>query len=93
VSTARQDRTLRRIALTNRKLTSSQLLRQLSDQCLQFGLRVCKVRRNSVMIDAYTRNRLQSARQYFSWTCEMWEKVLFSDKSAFCVFGNQAARI
>jgi len=102
-STSRQDRTLRRISLANRKLTSPQLLRQwwekcnvtvssstVRRRCLNFGLRGCKARRKPLMTDVQRRNRIQWARQYSSWTCEMWKKVLFSDESTFCLFGNQS---
>lgn len=103
LSTLRQDRTLRRISLTNRKLTSPELLREwwekcdivaspstVRRRCLQFGLRGCKARRKPLMTDVQRRKRIQWARQYANWSCEMWEKVLFSDESTFCLFGNQA---
>jgi len=103
-STSRQDRTLRRMSLTNCKLTSPQMLRQWVDtcgdvvvssstvrrRCLEFGLRGCKARRKPLLTDVHRCNRIQWARRYSSWTCKMWEKVLFSDESTFCLFGNQA---
>ena len=102
-STSRQDRALRRISLSNRKLTSPQLLRQWSDdcgvmaasstvrrRCLQFGLRGCKACNKPLMTDQQRRNRIAWAKKYSTWTPEMWEKVLFSDESTFCLFGNQA---
>lgn len=102
-STQRQDRTLRRTSLANRKLTSPQLLREWQEKCnvltststvrrrcLQFGLRGCKARQKPLMTDAQRRKRIEWARRYGSWSCEMWEKVLFSDESTFCLFGNQA---
>lgn len=103
MSTSRQDRTLRRLSLGNRKLTSPQLLREwwekckvvgssstVRRRCLQFGLRGCKARKKPLMTDVQRRKRIQWARRSASWSCEMWEKVLFSDESTFCLFGNQA---
>lgn len=102
-STSRQDRALRRISLANRKLTSPLLLREWSDECqvnvssstvrrrcLQFGLRGCKARNKPLMTDVQRRNRIDWARKHSSWSCKQWEKVLFSDESTFCLFGNQA---
>lgn len=42
------------------------------------------------MSDVQRKKRIQWARKHSSWTCEKWEKVLFSDESTFCLFGNQA---
>ena len=59
-------------------------------RCLEFGLRGCKARRKPLVTDAQRKCRITWARKYSDWTCEMWEKVLFSDESTFCFFGDQA---
>lgn len=102
-SSKRQDRVLRRISLADRKLTSPQLLRQWQDKCgiavspstvrkrcLEFGLRGCKARRKPLLTDVQRKNRVQWAKKHSKWSCNMWEKVLFSDESTFCLFGDQA---
>ena len=77
LSTLRQDRTLRRISLANRKLTSPELLREwwekydivasvatVRRRCLQVGLRGCKARRKPLMTDVQRRKRIQWSRKY-----------------------------
>jgi len=95
-STSRQDRTLRRMSLTNRKLTSPQPLRQWTGMCnvvacsstahrrrLECGLKGCKTRRKPLMTGHERRNRICSAGRYANWTCKMCEKMLFGDESTF----------
>ncbi|GFX82458.1 transposable element Tcb1 transposase [Trichonephila clavipes] len=35
--------------------------------------------------------RLTWAREHSLWTIKDWEKVIFSDKSQFCIYGNQSS--
>jgi transposase len=103
LSNDRQDRVLRRTSLADRRLTSPQLVRQWREKCgvmaspstvrkrcLEFGLRGCKARRKPLLSDAQRKCRVEWAKKYLKWTCKQWEKVLFSDESTFCLFGDQA---
>jgi len=103
-SNARQDRVLRRTALANRRLTSPQLLRQWQDKCsvnvststvrrrcLAAGLRGCKARKKPLLTVQQRKNRMAWAAKYGHWSKEMWERVLFSDESTFCVLGHQSS--
>ena len=36
--------------------------------------------------------RLAFARKHLDWTADQWSKVLFSDESKFCLFGNPRAQ-
>src|SRR6218665_3243597 len=50
----------------------------------------CKARKKSPMTNVQRRKKIQWAWQCASWSCGMWEKVLISNESTFCLFENQA---
>src|SRR6218665_1416985 len=50
----------------------------------------CKARKKLLMTNVQRRKRIQWAWQCASRSCGMWEKVLISDESTFCLFGNKA---
>ncbi len=42
----------------------------------------------------WNRNNVSTAKEKNNWTVAQWSKVLFSDKSKFCIsFGNQSPRV
>lgn len=101
-STKRQDRTLRRISLGNRKLTSPQINRIWSETCnvevctstvrrrlLAKGLKGCRARSKPYLTNAHRSRRLAWAKKHVQWTTEQWKKVIFSDESNFYLTGNQ----
>jgi transposase len=103
-SSYRQDRVLRRTSLSNRRLTSPQLLREWQDRCgvnvcpstvrkrcCEFGLRGCKARKKPLVTAAQRKRRVDWAVKYSKWTKEIWEQVLFSDESTFCILGGQSS--
>lgn len=101
-STERQDRTLRRISMCNRKLTSPQITRIWSQTCsvevctstvrrrlLAKGLKGCRARSKPLLTDHHRKCRLAWAKKHANWTPEQWGKVIFSDESNFYLTGNQ----
>ncbi|GFW28595.1 transposable element Tc1 transposase [Trichonephila clavipes] len=100
----REDRLLHRISLSNRKLNSSQILKQwtltsnvsvcprtVRGRLLEVGLRGCKARPKPLLTEFQRKRRLTWAREHTLWTIKDWEKVIFSDESQFCISGNQSS--
>ncbi|GFW47875.1 transposable element Tcb1 transposase [Trichonephila clavipes] len=100
----REDRLLYRISRSNRKLNSSQILKQwtltsnvsvsprtVRGRLLEIGLRGCKARRKPLLTEFQRKRRLTRAREHSLWTITDWEKVIFSDESQFCISGNQSS--
>ncbi|GFV63391.1 transposable element Tc1 transposase [Trichonephila clavipes] len=100
----REDRLLRRISLSNRKLNFLQILKQwtltsnvsvcprtVRGRLLEIGLRGCKARPKPLLTEFQRKKRLTWAREHSLWTIKDWEKVIFSDESQFCISGNQSS--
>ena len=98
----RCDRTLIKISLRNRKLTSKELSRELKEssgvelsaptvrrRLLENGLRGCKARKKPLLTEKQRKHRLEWARSHVKWPVKKWRKVLFSDESTFTL-NNQA---
>ncbi|GFV37066.1 HTH_Tnp_Tc3_2 domain-containing protein [Trichonephila clavipes] len=90
----REDRLLHRISLSNRKLNSSQNLKQwaltsnvsvcprtVRGRLLKIGLRGCKARPKPLLTEFQRKRRLTWVREHSLWTIKNWEKVTFSDES------------
>lgn len=97
-TTVRQDRTLVRLSMGNRRLTSTDLCREWKESAdvdvapstvrtrlLENGLRGCKARRKPKVNEKQRKARLTWAREHLTWTEEQWAKVLFSDESTFTI--------
>ncbi|GFV20375.1 transposable element Tcb1 transposase [Trichonephila clavipes] len=100
----REDRLLHSISLSNRKLNSSQILKQwtltsnvsvrprtVRGRLLEIGLRGCKARPKPLVTEFQRKRQLTWAREHSLWTIKDWEKVIFSDESQFCISGNQSS--
>lgn len=97
-ATPRVQRSLCRISLANRHLTSPELSRELQESCgvkLQpstvrqtlrsNGLRGCKAKRKPLLNERQLKARVEWAKAHRHWTAEQWKSVLFSDESTFTV--------
>ncbi|GFU71685.1 transposable element Tc1 transposase [Trichonephila clavipes] len=100
----REDRLLHRVSLSNRKLNSSQILKQwtltsnvsvcprtVRGRLLEIRLRGCKARPKPLLTEFQRKRRLTWAREHSLWPIKDWEKVIFSDESQFCISGNQSS--
>ncbi|GFU35686.1 transposable element Tcb1 transposase [Trichonephila clavipes] len=99
----REDRLLHRITLSNKKLNSSQNLKQwiltsnvsvrprtVRGRLLVIRLRGCKARPQPLLTEFQRKRQLTWAREHLLWTIKDWEKVIFSDESQFCISGIQS---
>ncbi|GFU75383.1 transposable element Tcb1 transposase [Trichonephila clavipes] len=98
------DRFLHRISLSNRKLNSSQILKQwtltsnvslrprtIRGRLLEIRLRGSKARLKPLLTEFQRKRRLTWAREHSLWTIKDWEKVIFRDESQFCISGNPSS--
>ncbi|GFV39511.1 transposable element Tcb1 transposase [Trichonephila clavipes] len=67
------------------------LHKTVKGRLLEIGLRGCKARPKSLLTVFQRKRRLTWAREHSLWTIKDWEKVIFSDKSQFCISGNQSS--
>ncbi|GFT18213.1 transposable element Tcb1 transposase [Trichonephila clavipes] len=88
----REDRLLHRISLSNRKLNSSQILKQwtltsnvsmcprtVRGRLLEIELRGCKARPKPLLTEFQRKRRLTWAREHSLWTIKDWEKPSVSE--------------
>ncbi|GFW59364.1 transposable element Tc1 transposase [Trichonephila clavipes] len=93
-----------RLFLSNRKLNSSQILKQWTltsnvsvrprtfrRRLQEIGLPGCKAHPKPLLTEFQRKRRLTWAREHSLWTIKDWEKVIFSDESQFCISGNQSS--
>ncbi|GFU80237.1 uncharacterized protein TNCV_5012251 [Trichonephila clavipes] len=93
-----------RLLLSNRKLNSSQILKQwtltsnvsvcprtVRGRLLEIGLRGCKACPKPLLTEFQRKRRLTWGREHSLWTIKEWEKVIFSEESQFCISGNQSS--
>ncbi|GFW07207.1 hypothetical protein TNCV_3694011 [Trichonephila clavipes] len=93
-----------RLFLSNRKLNSSQILKEwtltsnvsvcpktVRGRLLEIGLHGCKARPKPLPTEFQRKRQLTWAGEHSLWTIKDWEKVIFSDESQFCISGNQSS--
>ncbi|GFX21368.1 uncharacterized protein TNCV_2253151 [Trichonephila clavipes] len=93
-----------RLFLSNRKLNSSQILKQwtltsnvsvyprtVRGILLEIGLRGCKARPKPLLTEFQRKRRLTWAREHSLWTIKDCENVIFSDENQFCISGSQSS--
>ncbi len=97
-TTPQEDRFITLSALRNRRLSARNLQarfagryqRQVSDQLVrrrlhESNLRARKPAKKPAMTALHRQARLRFCRQHRRWNLNMWEKVMFSDESRFCL--------
>ena len=105
-STLCQDRTLKRLALTNRRLSSKILSRQWHDvggplispksvrRCLnKQGLNGRVAIKKPFISKINQQKRLKFAHEFLHFSVTNWQTVLWSDESKFNLAGNDSRRI
>uniref|UniRef100_A0A9J8CQR8 Transposase Tc1-like domain-containing protein n=1 Tax=Cyprinus carpio carpio TaxID=630221 RepID=A0A9J8CQR8_CYPCA len=91
-TTRKGDRTLRKIVEKDRFQTLGDLRKQWTESGVETSR--ATVHRRVLLNQKQRQKRLTWATEKQHWTVAQWSKVLFSDKSKFCMsFGNQGARV
>uniref|UniRef100_A0A9J8ACC3 Transposase Tc1-like domain-containing protein n=1 Tax=Cyprinus carpio carpio TaxID=630221 RepID=A0A9J8ACC3_CYPCA len=90
-TTRRGDRTLRKIVEKDRFQTLGDLRKQWTESGVETSR--ATVHRRVLLNQKQRQKRLTWATENQHWTVAQWSKVLFSDESKFCMFGNQGARV
>ena len=106
MSTLRQDRTLKRLALTNRRLSSKILSRQwhdvgvplISPKSVRRHLNKQGLNGHVAIKKPFTskinqQKRLKFAHEFLHFSVTDWQTVLWSDESKFNLAGNDSRRI
>ena len=94
--TKKEDRTLVRLSLSNRRLTSFDLksklqgnynitlaARTIRKRLQDAGLRGCIAAKKPLLTDRHRKARLAFAHEHKDWTSNQWKSVLWSDESSF----------
>lgn len=99
-TTAREDRAIHRVSIRERFVTAREIAervpfqdRRVSTQTVRNRLRSRGLRaRRPVRVPFLTLRhrqlRLQYARDHVHWRAREWRRVLFTDESRFCLYGN-----
>ena len=100
-TSAREDRLLVRMSLSDRRKTAPALRASLSTnfginlssatvkrRLCEAGLNGCVARHKPLLTATHKKRRLDFAREHISWSSEMWSKVLWSDESRFFLYQN-----
>jgi len=73
-------------ALPGRRISTQTVRRHLHERGLRSRIRA----RVSILTTVHRRTRLRYARNHRNWMVRQWRNVLFTDKSRFCLFENDA---
>lgn len=105
VSTPREDRSLIRISMADRRKGAATLkqdwqqstgvacsTRTVRRRLLSNGLKSCIARRKPLVTPVQQQRRRQWAQTHRNWTQRQWNKVLWSDESSFKIFSAPAAQ-
>ena len=95
-TTAREDKSLKRVSLTDRRKSSSELVAELRKganknisartvrrRLLEVGLKGCKTRKKPYLSQANKKKRLEFSKNHENWTPDDWGKIVWSDESNF----------
>jgi transposase len=91
-TSVRQDNMIKRLALQNRSISRSQIIKTLklnvskttvTNRMKVTGLKSRVAPKKPFVSAVNVKKRLQWAKSHKSWSIEQWEKVLFSDESLF----------
>ena len=101
ITTPREDRSLLRICLNDRRLTSPQLKREWMESCgvqcssrtvrrrlVKEGLHGRVARKKPLLTQRHKRVRLKWAMGRKHWTLSQWHQIIWSDESIFNLFGS-----
>lgn len=104
-TTAGDDRVLRRLSMTNRRLTSTALrsewvthtrvevsARTVRRRLFNMGLKAYRPRKKPLLTVAMRKNRLAWSKEHAVWTLDDWKKVIFSDESKFNIHGSDGIK-
>ena len=95
-TTTREDRSLKRASLADRRKSSSELSAELRREganknisartvrrLLEVGLKGCKAWKKPYLSQANKKKRLEFAKNHENWTPDDWGKIVWSDESNF----------
>ena len=95
-TTTREDRSLKRASLADRRKSSSGLSAELREganknisartvrrRLLEVGLKGCKAWKKPYLSQANKKKRLEFAKNHENWTPDVWGKIVWSDVSNF----------
>ena len=95
-TSAREDRSLKRAPLADRRKSFSELAAELRESAnkhisaltvrrrlLEVGLKRCKARKKPYLSLSNKKKRKEFAKNYENWTPEDWGKIIWSDESNF----------
>lgn len=98
-TTARQDRSIIRMSLSNRILTAVDIRSKLrtvhnldigvstvKNRLCQAGLKSCRAANKPLLTVAHRKRRMAFAKAHRGWTPDQWKQVLWSDESSFNLF-------
>ena len=96
LTTARQNRLLFHLSLSNRRATSRMLKRDFEDatgvhissktvrrRLVKAGLTGCVAAKRPMLTAVHRKRRLDWCRERKDWTADQWKKILWSDESTF----------
>lgn len=105
VTKTRQDRKLIQLATTDRRLTLSKLAKSVENdfnlvaspktikrRLHEANLKGRRARKKPLLSKKNIAKRLKWARDHEAWTNNDWNKILWSDESKFCIFGNNGSK-
>lgn len=101
ISSARQDRMLVRLCLTDRRKSLPELRQEwtvraskytVRRRLITFGLKARIPRRKPLVNVQQRQRRLNWAKEHLNWSHEQWKKVLWSDESRITLFANDGTQ-
>jgi transposase len=101
----REDRKIIQLATSDRRLTLHKLTKAIEtdydidvSECTvnrrlhEANLKGRRARKKPLLTKKNIKKRLKWAREHEGWTSLDWAKILWSDESKFCIFGNNGSK-